>query len=365
MKKLLAILLALGLVLVSFAALADGEVEIPMPNDGDIEYDTSDASGVTPTASTPTITKEYTIANDDTLKFKETLAFTVSCTDKPSSVTTAPLITIGTNNTYEYKVGTDPTDNIPITFPTYTVAGTYTYEVKETAGTVQGTTTYFTGTIYVKVYVVYQKVSGVLQLVPTANVWGVNNTTETDNTKTDKMTNVFEVGTLKVSKAIDGNLADPDKQFTIKVKFTKESSKTVMTPITYVEGSTTKTITAEALNATDGAEAQIKLKGGESVTFTNIPYGVSYAIEESGITNVTDEADQIAKANNVDAYQITYDDYKSGKIGSENSAPETEVQNYKNIPVNTGITLDFVPYVTILALAGIALVALKARKKEY
>ena len=59
--------------------------------------------------------------------------------------------------------------------------------------------------------------------------------------------------------------------------------------------------------------------------------------------------------------QVDYTD-ETGTIST--TAANAKVKNTKDITIPEGISVDFVPYVLIIALAGIALVAMKARKKE-
>lgn len=375
MKKFVALLLAMLLVLANVAALAEEPATSELDKKVEIVLR---GSGLTPSASTPAVQKEYII--EDGLSYSENLSFAVTCTQAPTGVVpaNAPKISIGTKDAYTYAVGTDDTDMIAINFPAYTVAGTYTYTVTETPGNVQGVT-YSNKTINVKVYVEYK--DGVL--TSTANVWIGDN--EVKNKKYDKITNTMEVGDLKVEKKIDGNLADPQRTFKIEVVFTKSTGKTVKTPIivTTTEtvtgedgtssnkttGTADKTkITAEELDnaGTTGVKVTLTLKGDEYVTFENIPYGVNYTVvETSETTHLKDNDDTTQKnnANDPTAYYVT-GEVKDDAPGSITKATDTvTIKNEKRTDIPTGIALDTVPYILIMVIA-LAGVALASRKRE-
>lgn len=92
----------------------------------------------------------------------------------------------------------------------------------------------------------------------------------------------------------------------------------------------------------------------ESVTLSNIPANVTYTVTENSDTYESDGgklADNSAFA----------DDDKTIEAGDEDFVTFTNTKNDGNI--DTGITMDSIPYIVLLALAvvGIAAVTMKKR----
>ena len=340
MKKLLAILLALGLVLVSVAALAD----VPAGAKDLIDADTADAE------ETPSIKKTYE-SNKTGVYPAETLKFTVTPKEN-----TYPAITVGNNNTFAVN-GSAAEYTIPVNVPAATAyktlgAGMYHYTVKEIVpeNKSQAVTYDTTKEFNVDVYAYYD--NGDFKVQP---VIYTGSTSEAK--KDDEFKNTYEVGELVVTKEISGKLADPNKDFTIKI--TLNSTDTIANDLTVATTSTTA-VTGDPTKGEKSYEFIATLKGGQTATISNIPTGVTYTVEETGVTVIT-AAQQIEKANDTNAYQVDYTD-ETGTIST--TAANAKVKNTKDITIPEGISVDFVPYVLIIALAGIALVAMKARKKE-
>ena len=356
MKKLLAILLALGLVLMSVAAMAD----VPAGAKDFIDADTADADEVT---TTPSIKKTYTLTGG-TLVPTETLEFEV----KPEKET-YPTITVGAAADNKLNVsGTTTEYTIPVNVPAageYPAAGRYHYTVAEKEPTAKSQGAGYDTTQYnVDVYVYYApKAEGSTELVLTQYVaiyTGTEQTSGKIDTKNDEIENTYDVGGLKVTKTISGNLSDPTKVFTIVI--TLESENKVNSAIT-IEGNATASVTA--IGWTENT-ITATLKGGESVTITGIPKDVTYTIEEKGdVTKLADNeaTTQLNNANDATAYYVQ-GEVATAKPITENKTEEETITNTKGIEVPTGISVDFVPYVLIIALVGITLVAMKARKKE-
>lgn len=172
----------------------------------------------------------------------------------------------------------------------------------------------------------------------------------TTDVKTGGFTNVYSAGSLSVQKIVTGNLGDQTKDFNVTVEFTAPEGKEVKGNITYVDGTESKTI---APNWVDGkATAVITLKHNETVTFTNIPYGVTYTVVEDDYTT---EA-----AGKYDPAQYSEHD---GIISSETDS--VVITNNKNTEVDTGVVLDSMPYVLLLAVAVIGMIMMVRKKRSY
>lgn len=334
MKKILAILLVLMMVLVSVAALAaEGD---PVTETPDLHQE--------PTNDIVTITKKYTIEGDtavnpaDVLKFKVEGTKIENATDNAIQIPAATIANVTVN-----KAAT--TASINIKLPTYTVVGEYYYTITEEDTGVAGVT-YLSKPITMKVQV-FQGETGLDRYV----------TFRIDNKKIDSFENKYEAGTLTVSKTVTGSLGDRNKDWTFTVVFTAPDGDTVVGDITATASGATvpggwPAADAEARTAT----ATFTLKHGQSVTFSNIPKGVSYVIKEAE-ANADGYTTKVGSADYVNA------DGFSGSIAT--SEDDTAAfNNDKDVEIDTGVALDFVPYVLIMALALAGFVTMKIRRRE-
>lgn len=346
MKKLFAMLLAVAMIF-SFATVA---------------------LAATTDAETVTITKWYENPNA-AVSPAETLNFTIknkSVTDAADGVTAenmptpsvasvsyeegdaGKVVVTGANADYKCK------KDIVVTLPAYTSVGIYTYTINETAGTMAGVT-YYTNDITLVVTVI-QDPDGKVRVAAVHTEENIGT-----DAKNDTFKNIYEAGKLAVSKTVTGNLGDQEKEFDVTVTFTAPAGKTVGAPITYVEEGETKTIEG---GWNTSKTVTIQLKHEETITFENIPYGVEYKVEEADYAG--------------DGYETSYGFTVSADkmVGSTmTGAPHFKVvaaedyvaiTNHKETEVDTGITLDAMPYVLILAVAvcGLGLLMTKKRYQE-
>lgn len=344
MKRIAAVLLATALAAgFSLTAFAD---------------DTSDVH----------ITKSYSTTDGETFP-AETLTFTVTADSNNPGGADCPMITVGSDDKFSVTELTDDmTAAIPVNLPTYTTAGVYKYTIKENAGSTQGVT-YGTNEITIAVLVGYEGT--------TLKVLDCGVEQNEDGNKEDAIVNEYKLGggdpddpdgpgtnSLSVKKVVEGSLGDPDKLFTIKVTFSTESGKKVYSDIT-VSGGTdsgnTQTITGDGW--TGDKEITIKLKHDETVTFDKIPDGISYTVEEDPSHIAAGDTQTIAELNGEEGYLVTYAD-ETGTI-TEGSKPAAVVTNTKDTTVNTGISLDSLPYLLILAAVAVgAFVIFRRRRTE-
>lgn len=332
MKKILSLALALMLVLslstVAFAA-----------KDDEATYTDT---------TTVTLTKEYELTNADTTSPAEEFTFSsltcTSVTDAAAGVTptTAPVPTI---DSVSYAAGdaggANKTKNITINLPLYTSVGIYTYTFTETDGGTAGVT-YRSTPITLVVTVIEQ--DGKVRVAAV-------HTEEAGGTKSGAFNNKYSAGSLSVKKTVTGIMGDRQKEFTVKVTFTVPEGDTVRGDITYVDGTETKTIAAGD-GWTGSQEVEITLKHDETVTFTNIPYGVTYSVVENDYTS---EAD-----GNYDAASYYFDD-NDKKINS--ASENVTITNNKGGTVDTGINMDSMPYILLLAVACVGLFLFISKKR--
>lgn len=293
------------------------------------------------------LNKTYNGVSDGTVS--ETLKFNVAnykVTDAKSGVTAENMPSVGIDDVS----ATSGQDNkVKLTLPTYESAGYYYYKVTEKAGTTAGVS-YNTDTYYLKVTVSYD--NGAAK-VDSVSLWDADPTvtTTTADHKVVGFANTYKSGTLEVSKVISGNLAQDDEEFTIKVTFT--SARPVGSVVSYKVGTETKNIAADAWTESDGTytvSADITVKGGSTVDFSNLPDGVTYSVEET---------------NPGDGYTASYEN-KSGTLNANEKAGDADatatVTNTKESKVDTGVLLNNAPYIAIIG--GAAVVAIYVVNKR-
>ena len=336
MKKLLSLALALIMVLTLSVAVAAEEHT-------DME--------------TVTISVTYNATNEDTTSPAEEFAFTIantSVTEAASGVTkeNMPTPTVGSVIYAAGEAGNagTMTKNVTIDLPdNYTSVGIYTYTITPTSGTTAGVN-YWASPIKLVVTVI-QDANNRLRVAAVHTENGYNGTAE-DGTKSDDISYTYSAGSLAVKKLVTGNLGDRDKEFNVTVTFTAPADKEVKSVISYTDG-TAQTIATSAWKEKDGskqAEITIALKHNETVTFTNIPYDVTYTVTEADYTS-----------EGYDEEDIVYSDDANKKIDS--ATDTVTITNNKGTTVDTGVVLDSLPYILLIAVALVGVVAFTAKKR--
>lgn len=328
MKKMISTLLAaalcLGMSTVAFAAGTDNYEDM----------------------NTVTITKNYNATNEGTTSPGETFDFTIkstSVTDAAADVTVEnmPLPKIGSVAYDSGDAGSgNQSKNITVNLPEYTSVGIYTYTIKETAGDTAGVT-YYNKDITLKVTVIQDTNNKV-------RVAAVHTEGENDE-KSDCFSNEYSAGSLMVTKEVTGNMGDQSKEFTVEVVFTAPEGKTVQEAISYTDGTEKKTVAVEDWK--DGkATAEITLKHKESVSFTNIPYGVTYTVKESDYTS--------------DGYERAVYKFSDDSKNIDSESDTVTIINNKGIEVDTGVFVDSLPYIMLLAIVGLGAILFVSRKRR-
>ena len=164
---------------------------------------------------------------------------------------------------------------------------------------------------------------------------------------------------LTVTKTVTGNMADLDEVFTFQMSI---ASAEEINPekITYKKGTTEGKLS----ELTDN---KFTLKNGESIVFSGIPAGAEVTVTETDagdykttvdVSNTPTEA--VALAAETDS-----GDTKSGTVTISATAQTIAFTNEKEIPVNTGVILDTLPYVLMLLAVGGGVVAFFLRKRHH
>lgn len=306
--------------------------------------------------STVTLTINYNETNDGSTSPAEDLSFTISntsVTDAASGVDTAsmPTPTLGTVSYAEGDAGdTYMTKTLTITLPRYTSVGIYTYTITQTAGDKAGVS-YWASDIRLVVTVI-QDTNGLLRVAAVHTEGG-------EGGKSDNIINTYSAGSLAVTKTVTGNMGDRDKYFAIKVTLTGEDGKTYATSYTVTGGTKLVNGTDDATASTIsiGTPATFCLKHGETFTISNLPYGVTYTVTEEDYT---------AEENGgYDTPAYTYSDAETTKT-VDSSSETVGITNNKGAIVDTGISLDSLPYILLLviSLTGAVVFIVKRRSSR-
>lgn len=337
MKKLLSIglaaMLAFGLATTSFAEEAR---DVTTPTDGIV-----------------TIHKVYKLENAGTKSPAET--FTLEQVDKgvvkDGEAKTAP--DLGTITGAEFAEGAATVDgttgDITVALPEYTNVGVYEYTLKEVDGKTAGVTYYDKG-IKLVVTVVNDN-NGKLRIAAV-------HTESTGEAKSDNFPNTYKAGKLDVSKTVTGNLGDKNKYFEFKVKLTGEKGKTYRDSYAVTGGSNTKNPSTIKI----GEETTFLLKHGETIHIENLPYGVTYTVEEADYTTTA--------TGGYDAPKYTYvDNNEKDKQTSDtvdSALEQVTITNNKAGSIDTGVVLNNMPYILVLAVlaAGVAVFIIRKRRED-
>lgn len=330
MKKFLAILLAAMLLLGMTCAFADD----PAAGGDDTDQIVNVAS----------ITKKYTGA----LPVGDTLTFTVECVDATGEIPATPYVTLGTVGdtvdgvtTCTYKVvdSNDLTNSITLNITPLTKNGAYTYKITETT-TDNDNVTKVEGkdVVYLKVYKLQDGSEGCTVVTAPGAA--------KDDKKNEGFENAYAVGEVSVTKTIDGNAANYSDKFPATITLT--SAK----PLENMSLKWNDT----AVNYTYVAESAYKYAiavelGGEKVTtntLTGVPVGVTVTLVE--------DATQL---NGYTAGDVT----NNGGTVMADSTLALSVTNTKNTDIPTGVYVDYIPYVVLLAVAVLGLVAFVVKRR--
>ena len=203
---------------------------------------------------------------------------------------------------------------------------------------------------------------------PTTNGFRFENTyvqeagTGTDPTKPDPEYN--EAGSLKVSKEIvlanrEAVDATKDFDFTATFTFPKGTNATTL-------GEVKANGTAITLTGAKSDTYEFKMKHNESVKFTGLPVGTKISVTEAATPNYKGSAKVTINGAVVDT--VTASKYNAAitvsdkKLGQKKNAVDV-TNEYNNVPT-TGIIMNTLPYVLMVALCGVALVAFVASKRR-
>ena len=203
---------------------------------------------------------------------------------------------------------------------------------------------------------------------PTTNGFRFENTyvqeagTGTDPTDPDPTYNKF--GSLNVSKKIvnaNGTTTTPDDEFAFTATFAFPDGTDVNT----LGG--IKAANGDTVTSVEGGTYTFHLKANENMKFTGAPVGTTITVKESAAKNYKGSAEITINGNKLTpvaetSYNRELTAVNSQKLGQKQNTVDV-TNTYNDVPV-TGIIMNTLPYVLMIALCGVALIAFVGFKRR-
>lgn len=317
----------------------------------------------------------------------ETFSFTATQVAGNTAKVTIPDISFSGTGT-----GTT-TRRVQVSFPEWPDAGKYEYTVKETGATPAITDekhqkmimshAEYTMDVYVSNGDNGLEISNII-VNKTKDDKGTAATGKVDISNTDKngfnFTNTYvqEAGTgidptnpdpdyttygsLDVSKIIKtdaADTADTNKEFEFTANFTFPTG---------TDGTTlgAKATIGDSTTSIIGTSHTFNLKHGQNVKFTGLPVGTKISVTESATPNYKGSAEVVINNGTKEAVAETkYNEALtvSNKTLGQNKNTVDVTNTYNYVPA-TGIIMNTLPYVLMIALCGVALIAFVGFKRR-
>lgn len=300
-------------------------------------------------------------------------------------------VTIPDINFTESETGTT-TKRAKVSFPKWTDAGKYEYTVKETGATPEITDekhqkmimskAEYTMDVYVSNSGSGLEISNII-VNKTKDDKGTATTGKVDISDTDKngfnFTNTYvqEAGTgtdpanpdptynkdgsLNVTKVIEANggTVDTAKEFdfTATFKFPTGTDANTLGGVKDADGNTI------AIN--EAGTYTFKLKANKNMKFTGVPVGTKISVVESATPNYKGSAESVFNGVSQTKVEASkYDEAITVKNTLGQKQNKVDVTNTYNYVPTTGIIMNTLPYVLMIALCGAALMAFVAFKRR-
>ena len=237
-------------------------------------------------------------------------------------------------------------------------AGEYVYTVTESQENPVENVTYDTSSYKLRVYVINEGNGLKVQKITAEGKDGKTNRILFTNTYTKND------ATLTIEKNTEGDYADKTRKFDFEITFTKSpmSDQTTFTG----------TIGAQSVECTAGQTKTFKLADGEQLVFNNLPVGTTYMVKELAATDgytpkVTVIENQTTTVTNktvqeTEALDTLKENGKNNLVG-ENENKVTFTNTYKDVAV-TGIVMNNLPFILLVAVAIVAFVSLAVVKRR-
>lgn len=185
--------------------------------------------------------------------------------------------------------------------------------------------------------------------------------TGTDPTNPDPIYNQF--GSLNVSKKIvnaNGTATTPDDEFAFTATFA------------FPKGTDANTLGGIKANGGDvtlaeGVTYTFHLKANKNMKFTGVPVGTTITVKESAAKNYKGSAEITINGTKLTSvaetsYNTELTAVRSQKLGQKQNIVDV-TNTYNDVPV-TGIIMNTLPYVLMIALCGVALIAFVGFKRR-
>lgn len=244
-----------------------------------------------------------------------------------------------------------------INLPEYDYVGVYTYTLEEVDNATAGVdyqTEHFQLTVYA-----FQGTNGIY-------TYAVAHKLNDGDTKVKDVDNRYTAGTLTVKKEVTGELGEQDRLFDFTVTLNAPEGKTVLSTIKASHDSESTDGKEYTFNDDGTLTITFKLKHGDDVTISNIPYDVTYTVKEDATEGYTTTA-KLNKQNatiteNGVADNIAKVTSDAGAVSAD--ADEITFINNKGGNVDTGVILDNAPYIALMmvVVAGAAVMVIKKRR---
>lgn len=353
----------------------------------------ADAGGETKKVTQAYISKTYNTEVGKAMKFNFTATQNTTGADVVTSTVACKIPSISFTDS---ETGTNKKVSSEITFAPFTEAGKYEYTVKETESNPVITDSAYEKLIMSKaeykmtVYVVEDSTGAckVDQIVVNKTKDDKGNTAEGKVDIGDKAdSNTFNFVNTYVQEAGTGpNPSTPNPTYNdngaLKV------SKTIAAPEGSIDSSATFNFTAtfafpegtdantlggvkgngEDVSLTEGAYT-FTLKHNDSLKFTGLPVGTKITVKETGAANYKGSASVVlnggdAKIVAAGKYHedLTAVDGDNDKLGQNKNTVDV-TNTYNHVPT-TGIIMNTLPYVLMIALCGAALFGFVAFKRK-
>ena len=183
--------------------------------------------------------------------------------------------------------------------------------------------------------------------------------TGTDPTKPDPTYTTD--GSLNVTKKINANggTLDTNKAFDFTATFTFPKG----TDATTLGG--VKDANGNKITINEGGTYTFKLKANENMKFTGVPVGTQISVVESATPNYKGSAESVfngQKQTPVEASKYNTAFHVANTLGQKQN--KVDVTNTYDYVPTTGIIMNTLPYVLMIALCGAALMAFVAFKRR-
>lgn len=237
-------------------------------------------------------------------------------------------------------------------------AGEYVYTVKETQENMTNVT-YDTSSYTLRVYVINGTNGLEIEKITAQGATG----------KTDKIlfTNTYAKNdaTLTIEKNTTGTYADKTKEFKFEITFTKSP----MSDQTTFTGN----IGSEPVECTAGIAKPFTLADGEQLVFSNLPVGTTYVVQElaapdgytPSVTVIENKTTTLTNktVQEAEALDTLKQDGTKNLVGEyENKVTFTNTHQGGVVP--TGILMNNLPFILLVAVAIVAFVSLAVIKRR-